>query len=165
VLLLLLLPLRFPYSVALTQLLMLLSLKLQQHSDHSDNAAAALQHRIHDAPPAPLVVVFAAAAAATAAATATATATAAALQHRVHNAPSAPLVIIIIVIITLLAGLLLQVHELVPHVCKHAAQVDHRQLRQAAAGDVCGLELVGPVCALQKKRAIDSRVQCSAARV
>jgi hypothetical protein len=45
--------------------------------------------------------------------------------------------------------LLLQVHQLVAHVGKHAAQVDHRQLCQAAAGDVGVLQLVGAESALQ----------------
>lgn len=72
-------------------------------------------------------------------------------QHGIGNAPPATFVIVIVIII-FLRVLLLQVHQLMTHVCKHAAQVDDGQLCQAAAGDVCGLELVGTICTLQKQR-------------
>jgi hypothetical protein len=46
---------------------------------------------------------------------------AAALQHRISDAAPAALVV---VVVTLLRMLLLKVHQLVTHICKHAAEVD-----------------------------------------
>lgn len=80
------------------------------------------------------------------------------LHHCICDAPPPPDVGVVVVVAAavVLAGcLLLQVHELAAHVSKQPPHVNDAQLLQAAAGDVCCLQLVRAVDALQD--AIDAK--------